>query len=102
MTKGPMGIPIFSLGLWSLVGDSLDPVVSSQESKFCEIGSLRSPASRHCPLDCEGAGNQLHYSLQVYQLINIAALRGRRKLLNKAGEGGDLVAEIHPARKDCA
>lgn len=36
--------------------------------------------SRHWPLRCEGTGNQLHYSLQVYQLINIAALRVRKKI----------------------
>lgn len=83
MSKGLSALP-FSLwvcGVLQVIPQT--PVVSSQEGKFCEIGSLRSAASRHCPLGSEGAGNQLHQSLQVCQLINIVALRVRRKLLNK-------------------
>lgn len=50
--------------------------------------------SRHCPLGCEGTGNQLHYSLQVYQLINIAALRVRKKIAQGRREIGTLLLKF--------
>lgn len=85
ITKGPSAFPFFLCVcrvLWFL-RLLWFPHRKASSVKLDPWGVQLLDTSRHCPLGCEGTGNQLHYSLQVYQLINIAVLRVRGKMLNK-------------------